>query len=261
MQILLNIMILCQFSLKKILIYYIRENVMSSIISNATKMLPDFGQFSEFVLKNQKQISPRVFSQEFGRIQRDFVLAKQRELFCQEADKLATRLVAEENGDFAGIIYSALTKLTEFFPRELEIYAKKGLAVAERNGDYVHMMARLNNLRKVYIDKPDRLYDYIQTLFAQEKCLRKLTRSYESTADTYKTVTRRAASKEDYEKMLAYVQTEIGKLTWKRHPNDAMRKLVNAQRIFAERGDTRSVEYIDLLMSKIKQLPTFDSSV
>lgn len=234
---------------------------MSSVVSNVTKILPDFGMFTEFVLKNQKQISPRNFSQELGKIQKEFVLAKQRKLFCKEADELATKLVAEENGDFAGIIYSALTKLTEFFPKELEIYAKKGYAVARKNGDYVHMMARLNNLRKVYMDQPDRLYDYIQTLYAQEKCLRKLSKSYETAADTYKTISRKAASKEDYQKMLAYVQTEIGKLTWKKHPNDAMRKLINAQHIFAQRGDTRSVDYINMLMSKIEQLPTFDKSV
>lgn len=233
-----------------------------SLVSSASKrMLPDFNKFSEFILQNQKQISPRVFSQEFGLIQRDFVSAKQRELFCQEADKLASRLISEQNGDFAGIIYSALTKLTEYFPKELEVYAKKGLQVAESQGDYVHVMARLNNLRKVYIDKPDRLYDYIQTLYAQEKCLKKLSKSYETATEGYKTVTRKAKNKEDYEKMLAYVQTEIGKLTWKKHPNDAMRKLLNAKRIFMEKGNKQSVEYIDFLMSKIEKLPTFDKTV
>lgn len=235
---------------------------MPSIPAYAGKVLPDFSKFSEFVLKNQKMMTPKIFSQELGHIQRDFVAAKQRELFCKEADKLATELVASENGDFAGIIYSALTKLTEYFPKELEIYAKKGLAVAEANGDYVHVMARLNNLRKVYIDRPDKLYDYIQTLYAQEKCLKKLSKSYEATTETYKTVTRKVASKEDYEKMLAYVQTEIGKLTWKKHPHDAMRKLLNAKEIFLKRGDSpQSVDYIDLLVSKIESLPSFDKTV
>lgn len=235
---------------------------MSPISPTGPKILSDFSKFSEFVLNNQKQMTPKIFSQQLGYIQRNFIAAKQRELFCEEADKLATKLVAAENGDFAGIIYSALTKLTEYFPRELELYAKKGLAVAEQNGDYVHVMARLNNLRKVYIDKPDSLYDYINTLYAQEKCLKKLSKSYESVTENYKTVTRKAAKKEDYEKMLAYVQTEIGKLTWKKHPNDAMKKLLNARNIFIARGDSsQSVEYINFLISKIEKLSTFDKSV
>lgn len=231
---------------------------MVSVVSFSGRVLPDFNKFSEFVIQNQKQISPRIFSQQLGLIQRDFVAAKQMELFCKESDKLAQKLIAQENGNFAGIIYSALTKLTEFFPKELEIYAKKGLQVAEANGDYVHMMARLNNLRKVYIDKPDKLYDYIQTLFAQEKCLKKLTKSYEASTEGYKTITRKAAPKEDYEKMLAYVQTEIGKLTWKKHPNEALKKLISAQHIFKEKGIQQSVEYIDFLISKIKAHPDFE---
>ncbi len=232
-----------------------------SVVSKAENLIPMFNKFTHFVSENGRNISPKQFSQEFGKIQKDFLTAKQRELFCQEADKFATELVAKENGDFAGIIYSALTKLTEFFPKELEIYAKKGLAVAEKNGDYVHMMARLNNLRKVYIDKPDKLYHYIQTLYAQEKCLRKLSSKYTTVTETYRSVIRKPASKEDYEKMLAYVQTEIGKLTWKKHPNDAMKKLTNAYNIFLKRGDARSIEYIELLMSKIKNMQTFEKSI
>jgi len=231
---------------------------MVSVVSITGRVLPDFNKFSEFVMKNQKQMSPRVFSQQLVSVQRDFLAARQRELFCSEADKLAQKLFEEENGNFAGIIYSTLTKLTEFFPNELEIYAKKGLKVAEANGDYVHMMARLNNLRKIYIDKPDKLYDYIQTLFAQEKCLKRLTKFYDESTENYKTIIRKAASKEDYEKMLAYVQTEIGKLTWRKHPNDALKKILSAQRIFKEKGLTQSVEYIDLLVARIKQSQGFE---
>lgn len=231
---------------------------MGLSVNKVTAVLPDFGKFSEFVLQNQRQITPKIFSQEFGKVQKGFIAAKQRELFCKEADDLAAKLVAEKNGDFAGIIYSALTKLTEYFPKELEIYAKKGLAVAEANGDYVHMMARLNNLRKVYIDKPDKLYDYIQTLYAQEKCLKKLSKNFDDATAGFRTVSRKTATKEDYQKMLAYVQTEIGKLTWKKHPKDATKKLFSARQIFEARGDTQSVDYIDMLLSKVNKSSNLD---
>lgn len=234
---------------------------MPIILNNINHLLPKFKNFSEFVLTNKGQISPKIFSQEFGYIQKDFINASQRELFCQEADKLAIKLMKEEKGDFAGIIYSALTKLTEFFPKELEIYAKKGLEVAKSNGDYVHIMARLNNLRKVYMGKPDKVYDYVQTLYAQEKCLRKLSSHYETASSTYQSVTRKAASKDDYEVMLAFVQTEIGKLTWKKHPNDSMRKLINAREIFEKNNDNRSLSYVDMLISKIKTHPRFEQTV
>lgn len=230
---------------------------MPPIASFTNRVIPDFKKFSEFVLQNQKQMSPLVFSQQLGEMQRGYLMAKQRELFCQEADKLADKLVEAENGNFAGIIYSSLTKLTEFFPKELEVYAKKGAKVAEVNGDYLHLMARLNNLRKVYIDRYDQLYNYINTLFAQEKCLRKITSSYDSITQQYKTVTRKAAPKETYENMLACVRTELAKLIWKKHPHQAEQKFLDARKIFEKNGQKQSLEYIDFMLSKIRSLPTY----
>ena len=53
--------------------------------------------------------------------------------------------------------------------------------------------------------------------------------------------------------MLAYVQTEIGKLTRKKHPNDAKRKLLSAREYFVENNNEQSVRYIDLLLGKIEK--------
>ncbi len=208
-------------------------------------------RFSVFVLNNQKQISPRVFADEFGKLQRVYLKDKQQDLFCSEADVLAQKLLETENHDFASIIMSALCKITEFLPDQLEGFAKKGYEIAKKKGDYVHMMARLNNLRKVYQGDYDKLYDYIQVLYKQEKCLKELTNHYESAIASFQTVVRNAASRSDYENMLAYVQTEIGKLTRKKHPQDAYNKLINAREIFEKRGNHQSVSYIDMLISKI----------
>ena len=129
--------------------------------------------------------------------------------------------------------------------------------MAEVNGDYLHLMARLNNLRKVYIDRYDQLYNYINTLFAQEKCLRKTTSSYDSITQQYKTVTRKAAPKETYENMLACVRTELAKLIWKKHPHQAEQKFLDARKIFEKNGQKQSLEYIDFMLSKIRSLPTY----
>lgn len=177
--------------------------------------------------------------------------AKQGDFFCTQADELAEKLIESSNNDFAGIIMSKLCKITEFLPDKLERFAKKGYAIAKSNGDYVHMMARLNNLRKVYQGRYDRLYDYIQVLYKQEKCLKEMTNHYDSAVGTYKSIVRNAASCREYENMLAYVQTEIGKLTRKKYPHDAQSKLLNARQIFEKRGNHQSVGYIDMLLDKI----------
>ena len=217
----------------------------------------EFRSFSEFVLTNNKKFTPRVFSEEFGKVQRGFLAGNDRDVFCSEAGNFAEKLAAQNNNDFAGIIYSGLCKLTEFYPPVLEKYALKGYEAAKANGDYVHMMARLNDLRKIYMNKPDKLYDYIQVLYKQEKCLRQLARHYDTAVESFQTVSRKPAKKEDYEQMLGYVQTEIAKLTRKKHPNDAMRKLLSAKEIFEKSGNKPSIKYIDMLLRDIEKSHNF----
>ena len=54
-----------------------------SVVSKAENLIPMFNKFTHFVSENGRNISPKQFSQEFGKIQKDFLTAKQRELFCQ----------------------------------------------------------------------------------------------------------------------------------------------------------------------------------
>ena len=193
-------------------------------------------QFSRFVFDNQNQISPRIFAEEFGKIERQYLIEKQKDLFCSEADRFAGQLAEHENNDFAGIIMSALCKLTQLFPEKQEPFAIKGYKIAKANGDPIHMMARLNDLRYK----------------ALEKCLKELTKNYANAIKSYKSVTRQAAKQRDYEQMLAHVQTEIGKITKRKHPHDARAKLLSAREIFKQHGNTKNVKYINMLLSEIE---------
>ncbi len=222
------------------------------------KLLPPYypptrlERFSNLVLNTQNQMSTQNFSEEFGKIQRQYLIEKQKDLFCSEADRFADKLIEYENNDFAGIIMSALCKLTQFFPEKQEPFAIKGYEIAKANGDPIHMMARLNDLRKIYYRRPEKLYQYIQVLYKQEKCLKELTRNYDNAVNSYQSVTRQAAKQRDYEQMLAHVQTEIGKITKRKHPHDAKSKLLSAREIFEQRGNTKNVEYINMLLAEIE---------
>lgn len=217
-----------------------------------TQLSPIMEIFSKFIQNSKGQVSPQVFAEEFGKVQRQYFAAKQRDTFCSEAEILAGRMIDTQNNDFAGIILSSLCKITQYIPELLEGFAIKGFRVAEANGDAVHMMARLNDLRKIYYRKPDKLYQYIQVLYKQEKCLKELTRNYDKAVCSYQTVTRQAAQKRDYELMLAHVQTEIGKITKRKHPHDAQAKLISARETFEARGYIKNVEYINMLLNEIK---------
>ena len=212
-----------------------------------------FDKFGRIIADNGEHLTVTRFSKSFTNIKRSLLSFDSNDYFCYEADRLAIDLVKRKKNDFAGIIYSSLCKINEYIPRNLEKFAKKGYEVARENGDYVHMMARLNDLRKIYMNKPDKLYDYIQILYKQEKCLKQLTRHYEDSVASYRSIIRKPATKSEYLQMLAYVQTEIGKLTRRKHPNDAKRKLLSAREYFVQSNNEQSVKYIDLLIDKIEK--------
>lgn len=223
----------------------------------AQKLLPQYSsitgiqRFSSVVLNDNCTMTPKIFADELGKVKKIYLKNNQYDLFCEEANCFADKLISSERNDLAGIIISSLCKLTEFIPEKLEKFAQKGYEIAKRNGDYVHMMSRLNNLRKIYQGHPDRLYDYVQVLYKQEKCLKELTFHYDTAVGSYHSLVRKPATKNEYEVMLAYVQTEIGKLTRKKHPEDALKKLLNARDIFEKHKNYRNVGYIDMLILKI----------
>lgn len=218
---------------------------------------PNIDTFSRYVLGNSKSITPRMFSKNFGEIRSSYIAKGKLDEFCSEASGLAKKLSELENNDFAGIIMSSLSKVDRIPFATSEKIALQGYDIAKKNGDYVHMMARLNDLRKIYTRRPDKLYNYINVLYKQEKCLKQLSKHYDEAVAGYKTVSREAASQYDYTQMLAYVQTEIGKLTKAKHPHDALKKLISARQIFENSGNKRSVSYIDMLISEIKATPGF----
>lgn len=208
--------------------------------------------FTKFLSENNAAITPKVFSEEFGKIQKQFLIAKQKDMFCKEADLLARDLVKDEKIDFAGIVLSALCKLTQFIPDQLEKYATKGLRVAEMNNDPIHMMARLNDLRNLYFRKPDKLHQYLGVLHKQEQCLKEIIGNYCGALESFHTVQRHPAPKKDYELMLAHIQTEISKITKRKHPQEAKERLIEARQTFEKRGYHKNIDYIDMLLNEIE---------
>lgn len=215
---------------------------------------PVIDSFAKFVQANKRQISPSIFADEFGKIKKYYIKNNQQDLFCRESDTFAETLLQDQQNDFAGIIMSYLCKINEFIPERLECYAQKGLEIAKKNDDPIHIMARLNDLRKVYYRRYDKLRNYISVIKSQEKVLEELIVEYDMISQRHHTVSRKIAPKKDYELMLAHVRTEIGKLTKKYQPVEAKEKLIAAQATFKERGYNKNVEYINLLLSEIKNV-------
>lgn len=227
--------------------------------------IPEVGRLADYVIQNNRHISPKFLSKEFLTMQ-DKYADRYYDTFCHDADVMAKCLEHGKNPELPGIIYSAMCKLTEYFPRQLEYFAKKGYQIAERNGDYIHMMARLNDLNKVYKNRPDKLMQYIDVLYGQERCLKELCYNYDNAVSTFRSVSRLPAPRESYYLMLANTQTELAKLIRRKHPDQAERKLLSARNIYSRdkiespEKNQASINYIDMNLRKIELIRLIQES-
>ncbi len=227
--------------------------------------IPEVGRLADYVIQNNRHISPRFLSREFLTMQ-DRYADRYYDTFCHDAGVMAKCLEQGKNPELPGVIYSAMCKLTEFFPRKLEYFALKGYQVAERNGDFIHMMARLNDLKKVYKNKPDKLIQYIDVLYGQERCLKELCYNYDNAISTFRSVSRPPASRESYYLMLANTQTELAKLIRRKYPDQAKKKLLCARNIYSRdriespERNRASIAYIDMNLRKIELVKLIQES-
>lgn len=209
----------------------------------------DFGHYVE---KNHKTVSAQYFAKKLWELDKRYGQSPvTREVFSYEADMLADKLFALKRNDCVSIIMSLLCKTNKYCAPALEFFAGKGLDIAIINRDYVHMVARLNDLRTVYCNAPGQLHTYIRILEDEERCLLYITKSYDGAKHSFNTIGKKMAPKEKYEIMLAQVQLELAKLIKNKHPKTAFKKLASAERIFIKYNDRKTLDYISKLFHEI----------
>lgn len=210
--------------------------------------------FSNYLEQKGHKVSPQDFAEKFRLIQKKYLKSNERDAFLRESEIFADKMLDKNQYDFAGILLSSLCKLTRYNPDELESFAYRGLELAKVNNDPIHAMARLNDLRQIYFRVYDKFPQYLKILFEQEKCLKQILNDYDGAQESFRSVVKKPASKQDYEMMLAHVQTDIGKVTKRKNPIFAQEMLLQAREFFERKGIERHVKYIDMLLGEIENL-------
>lgn len=227
------------------------------MVVSSTEAISRLRKFSSLVSRNQESLTPRVFkevlSETFGR---DLKYVELEENFLREYSELAGSFAKDKGTqDFTGIMYDVVLKAV---PISHQMKAQMGFGAydfAMARGDYIHAMSFANMVRgslKNVQDK-DAFYLYLQALYKQEKALKKIGTDYAGSVKNFATIDKTPRLREDYMKMLAFVQTDIAKITWRKHPHDAQRKLLSARAIYSvnPQENRSSLEYIDRLLSDI----------
>lgn len=167
-----------------------------------------------------------------------------KSFFCN-AENFAYCLEKSNMLDLAGIAFSKLAKLPA--PYEVkERVLRRGLKVARKQNDPIHILARIVDLKKLY-EASDESYKHLTMLLQEEQELYSIVNNFPSAIRHFKTISREPSSRDIYLYRLAQTTLEISKHV---RPKDAFPRLLDAQDIFTELGCYKELGYVRKLLSE-----------
>ena len=202
-------------------------------------------------LKRKEQIDETSFYAEISAIGEAYTKNRDRIGMFKNSKRFAETLVNLGNGNLAGIIYSVLIKLNKNNPIMVEELATNGLAIAKRFKDDVHIMARADDLVKVYTKTEFGSDRHIKMLYTVKRALSKICNNYDNAREKYNVISRKMKPVETYEKMLAGVKIEIAEVIMRKQPKEAVNELLGSKELLEKYGEGPNLTKINNLLKKL----------
>lgn len=163
----------------------------------------------------------------------------------------AEKLVSLGKDGLAGIIYSFLIKANSNNPELVERFAINGLAIAKRFNDPVHIMARCENLRRIYSVAEPQSEKLLKVLYEEKRALNQISKNYQKVQNRFQTVTSGMKPIENYQIMLGAIKIQIAKIIKKSKPNEAMNELKEAKELLGTIQNGKLAQEVEKLLSEI----------
>ncbi len=227
------------------------------LVFNETKIKNPEQEFDLFtkevtsIVKRNEKITPDSFFAKLNALSQRLVGENKTNLLNNRGKQLAEKLVGLNNGDLAGIIYSMLIKINNNDTKLVEQLATNGLAIAKRFHDPVHIMARCEDLRKIYsITDPcsDKL---LKVLYEEKRALNGICKNYSSAQNRFMTISKKMRPLENYQKMLIAIKIQIAKFLKDKNPNEAVKELNSAKEMLSQLGDGAYSKQIETLLNQL----------
>lgn len=183
-----------------------------------------------------KAVDKSAFAQSVKTLRDTFEHRGQRHLMTYEGANLAEKLAQNERADIASILYGVLIKSNINNPLLVEEFAKKGLALARKTKDPIHIMARLDDLNHLYRTTEYGSKKHFNVLAQEKEILKYILKNYDKAVERYDTISRKALPKERYEFMLCGIRMELAKIVLEKNPLMAITELESAERIIQKYG-------------------------
>ncbi|MCM1002993.1 MAG: hypothetical protein NC408_01480 [Candidatus Gastranaerophilales bacterium] len=147
--------------------------------------------------------------------------------------------------DIAGMVFSKLAK----FPTTDEMkeqFLRGGLRIARKQGDPIHILARIVDLKKLYENNGDSRGRY-KMLFPEERALTDIVENFPKAKGRFRTVSKEYSPLDKYRLQLARVKVDIAK---KLRPHEAYSRLIEAREIFEDLRCSKELKFVDRMLSK-----------
>lgn len=207
-------------------------------------------QVTKIVTKKEK-IDPSSFFAELNGLFNKFLESNQIDKINKIGTKFAEKLVGLGDSRLAAIIYSLLIKANEGNIELVERFATNGLAIAKRFNDPVHIMARCEDLRKIYNVTSPQSEKMLKILYDEKRALNSITKNYESAKNRFQTISKEMKPVENYKIMQGAVQIQIAKILQNTDKNAAISELNSAYNLLASVGKGKYTKEIKNLLNEL----------
>lgn len=220
-------------------------------MTNPNKAFDIFDRQVTTIISKKDKVDASSFYAELKELFNRFIDQNQLDKINKNSQRFAEKLVSLGDGRLAGIIYSLLIKVNASNPELVEHFATNGLAIAKRFHDPVHIMARCEDLRKIYNVSSPQSDKMLKVLYEEKRALNTITKNYKSAQDRFQTISKELKPVDNYKIMQGGIQIQIAKILKNKDKNAAIEELRSAYNLLSSVGKGKYTEDIEKLLDEL----------
>ena len=220
------------------------------LAEDALKAFKNLSKKVHTSISKGKSIDSRSFASTMRIIGDTFEMQGQKYLMNYNGAQLAENLSKQNEHNLASILYGILIKNNNNNPVLTEEFARKALQNAKKTKDPIHIMARADDLNRLYRITEYGSEKHLKVLMEEKKALLKIVSDYKKAVRSYRTISRLPLSIDHYEFMLCGIRMELAKIMKYTYPLQAIKELEAAQKIMQKHGQGTLTQRIEMLLDE-----------
>lgn len=204
------------------------------------------------IISRTEKITPDSFFGKLNMISTKFLNENKTDTLNKKCKYLAEKLVGLGDGKLAGIIYSLLIKINSDNIKMVEQLATNGLAIAKRFHDPVHIMARCEDLRKIYSITEPQSNRLVKVLYEEKRALNNICKDYSGAQNRFMSISKKMKPLQNYQIMLCRIKIQLAKIIKDSDPNNAIYELESAHEILSKYKKGKYLQEIEALLKELK---------